>query len=113
MSKSNIYIYIYIYIYIQFYSGNICLSDTSVKRHKGIRRSGRIYLSAEDVSELEVVFKNYLTEQKTPSATEIKKLIKASKRAGGNIWKYDARKLQKKISAMVIRKKGASVRSDD
>ena len=70
-------------------------------------------MTAEDVSELRDVFKDYLTEKRTPSGTEIKEKLKASKIAGGNIWKYDVRKLQKKLSAMVIREKGASVRSDD
>ena len=105
---------IYIYIYWQFYSGNICLSDTSARRHPvGIRRSGRTFMTAEDVSELRDVFKDYLTEKRTPSVTEIKKKLNASKIAGGNIWQYDVRKLQKKLSAMVIREKGTSERSDD
>ena len=70
-------------------------------------------MTAKDVSELKDVFKDYFTEKRTPSATEIKEKLKASKKAGGNIWKYDVKKLQKKLSAMVIREKGASVRSDD
>ena len=70
-------------------------------------------MTAEDVSELRGVFKDYLTEKMTPSGTEIKAKLKESKRAGGNIWKYDVRKVQKKLSAMVIREKGARVRPDD
>ena len=84
----------------------MCFSDTAAKRTKvGIRRSGRTFMTAEDVSELKDVFKEYLTEKRIPSVKEINKNLKASRRAGGNIWQCDARKLQKTLSAMVISRK--------
>ena len=54
---------------------------------------------------LRAFIQDYFTETRTPSVKEINKILKASKRAGGNIWQYDTRKLQKKLSAMIIREK--------
>lgn len=83
---------------------------TSVKRRRARKgNSEREYMTAEDVKEFNVLFKDYLKEKRTPNKSVIKKMLEKNRKSGGQIHRFSVNKIQKKLSNMISsysRKKG-------
>jgi hypothetical protein len=70
-------------------------------------------MTAEDVTELNDLFKDYFIEKKTPSMKDIKKILSISRKNKGHLWTHDARKVQKRLSAAINKSKCIRAESDD
>ena len=74
----------------------------SVRANKGERVSDRKFLSREEIEELNELFSDYMRAGKTPPIGVINRKRDISRTNGGLVHKYDARKIQKRLSNMII-----------
>ena len=92
-------------------------TGTPNKPSKGKKQKvERTFMNADDIQELEYLFKDYLTEGKTPSRAAIKDLIEKCRKSGGNLARFRIEKIQKRLSNMVStysRKADKDSESDD
>ena len=82
----------------------------SQQRTKGERS----YMNADDIQELEFLFKDYLLEKKAPRKSTIIEFLEKNKKSGGRLHRYSVEKIQKRLCNMVstyVRKK--HIPSDD